>query len=73
MEIKPLTLQEVEKLTTAEIIQKSLEIAKARNFHGATIKRIQMVEEETWNVEDLKDFLMNPMMDCNVLLWNLTT
>ena len=77
MEIKPLTKEEVEKLTTAEIIQKSLEIAKARNFHESVIWNIERVIEEAekkpWKVEELQDFLMNPMMKDRVLEMNLTT
>ena len=72
-EFKPLTKEEVSKMTVQELIERSVEIAMAKGFRLGVIREIEEAEHNTDRREDLEEFLEHPDWSEDTLVWMMYT
>lgn len=72
-QFKPLTKEEVSKMTIQELIQRSVEIAISKGFRLGVIKEIEKVEHDTDRRQDLEEFLEHPDWSENTLVLMMYT
>ncbi len=72
-QFKPLTTEEVSKMTVQELIQRSVEIAVSKGFRLVVIEEIEKAEQNTDRRQDLEEFLEHPDWSENTLVLMMYT
>ena len=72
-QFKPLTKEEVSKMTIQELIQRSVEIAISKGFRLGVIREIEEAEHNTDRRQDLEEFLEHPDWSENTLVLMMYT
>ena len=72
-QFKPLTKEEVSKMTIQELIQRSVEIAISKGFRLGVIREIEKAEHDTDRRQDLEEFLEHPDWSENTLVLMMYT